>query len=68
MIHDSAIIDPSAKLGNGVSIGPWSIIGPNVEVGDNVEIASNVIVKGPSRIGSGVRTVSYTHLTLPTKA
>ena len=59
MIHDSAIIDPSAKLGNGVSIGPWSIIGPNVEVGDNVEIASNVIVKGPSRIGSGVRIYQF---------
>ncbi|NCF33672.1 MAG: acyl-ACP--UDP-N-acetylglucosamine O-acyltransferase [Proteobacteria bacterium] len=59
MIHDSAIIDPSAKLGGGVSIGAFSIIGPDVELGDNVEIASHVVVKGPSRIGSGVKIYQF---------
>jgi len=51
LIDPRAIIDPSAKLGEGVSVGPWSIIGPNVEIGDGTIIESHVIVKGPSIIG-----------------
>ena len=35
MIHSTAIIDPKAKIGNNVKIGPFSIVGPNVEIGDN---------------------------------
>jgi len=51
LIDPRAIIDPSAKLGEGVSVGPWSIIGPDVEIGDGTIIESHVIVKGPSVIG-----------------
>lgn len=59
MIDGRAIIDPSAKLGENVSVGPWSIVGPDVELGDNVDIASHVVVKGPTRIGSGVRIFQF---------
>ena len=51
MIDSKAIIDPSAKIGDNVSIGPWTIIGPDVEIGDNCEIASHVVIRGPSKIG-----------------
>lgn len=51
MIHPSAIIDPTAVLDEGVSVGPWSIIGPGVEVGANCQIASHVVIKGPTKIG-----------------
>ena len=59
MIHASAIVDPSAKLGVGVRIGPWSIIGPGVELADNVDVASHVIIKGPCRIGEGVKIYQF---------
>jgi len=52
-IHPQAIIDPSAKLGNNVTVGPWTLIGPDVEVGDNCVIESHVVIKGPTRIGKG---------------
>lgn len=51
MIHESAIVSPSAKLGKNVSIGPWSYIGDDVVIGDNTVIHSHVVVKGPSIIG-----------------
>ena len=35
MIHSTAIVDPAAKIGTNVEIGPYSIIGPDVEIGDN---------------------------------
>ncbi|PYE35466.1 acyl-[acyl-carrier-protein]--UDP-N-acetylglucosamine O-acyltransferase [Idiomarina fontislapidosi] len=52
MIHETAIIDPSAKLGNNVSVGPWTIIGANVEIGDDCDIRSHVVIKGPTKIGA----------------
>lgn len=51
MIHETAIISPSAKLGNNVSVGPFTVIGDDVEIGDDCVIHSHVVVKGPSIIG-----------------
>lgn len=50
-IHPQAIIDPSAKLGANVEIGPWTWIGPDVEIGDGTKVKSHVVIKGPTRIG-----------------
>jgi UDP-N-acetylglucosamine acyltransferase len=49
--NHSPIIDPSAKIGANVTIGPWSIIGAGVEIGEGCQIASHVIIKGPTKIG-----------------
>lgn len=51
-IHSTAIVDPSAKIGSGVTIGAYSIIGADVEIGTNTWIGPHVVVKGPTRIGS----------------
>lgn len=51
MIHPTAIIDPSARLGTGVSVGAYSIIGADVDVGENTWIAPHVVISGPTRIG-----------------
>lgn len=59
MIDGRAIIDPSAKLGDNVTIGPWTTVGPDVEIGDNVNIASHVVLKGPSKIGAGVKIYQF---------
>lgn len=50
-IHPQAIVDPSAKLGEGVEIGAFSIIGPDVEIGDGTVVKSHVVIKGPTTIG-----------------
>ncbi|WP_439133904.1 acyl-ACP--UDP-N-acetylglucosamine O-acyltransferase [Pseudomaricurvus sp.] len=52
MIDPRAIIDPSARLADDVSVGPWSVIGPDVELGPGTIVESHVIIKGPTRIGS----------------
>ncbi|WP_045860630.1 acyl-ACP--UDP-N-acetylglucosamine O-acyltransferase [Teredinibacter purpureus] len=51
LIHPQAIIDPSAQLATGVSVGPWTTIGPDVVVGEGTVIASHVVLKGPTEIG-----------------
>jgi UDP-N-acetylglucosamine acyltransferase len=51
MIHATAIVDERAKLGDNVSVGPYSIIGPEVEIGAGTEIGPHVVIQGPSTIG-----------------
>jgi UDP-N-acetylglucosamine acyltransferase len=52
VIHDTAIIDPSARLHDSVRVGPWTLIGPHVEIGEGSVIESHVVIKGPARIGA----------------
>ena len=51
MIHNTAIIDPKAKISSGVSIGAFTVIGPNVEIGENTIIQSHVSIIGNTKIG-----------------
>jgi UDP-N-acetylglucosamine acyltransferase len=51
VIDQTAIIDPSAKVANNVTIGPYSVIGPDVEIGERTWIGPHVVVQGPTRIG-----------------
>lgn len=51
MIHPSAIVDPAARLGQGVSVGPFSVIGAGVEIGDGTWVGPHVVIQGPTRIG-----------------
>ena len=46
MIHETAIVDPAARLHESVEVGPWSLIGPNVEIGEGARIgACSVVLK-----------------------
>jgi len=51
MIHPQAIVDPSAKIADDVSIGPFSVIGADVEIGSGTRVASHVVINGPTKIG-----------------
>jgi UDP-N-acetylglucosamine acyltransferase len=51
LIHPSAVVDPKAKLGAGVSVGPFSVVGAGVEVGAGTSIGPQVIISGPTTIG-----------------
>lgn len=53
MIHPQAIVDPSARLADDVSVGPWSFIGADVEIGAGTVVEPHVVIRGPTRIGSG---------------
>lgn len=59
MIHPTAIIDPSAKIADGVSIGPYSVIGGDVEIGESTWIGPHVVVNGPTRIGRENRIFQF---------
>lgn len=51
LIHPSAVIDPSARLGVGVQVGAYAVVGADVEIGDGTRIGAHCVVEGPTRIG-----------------
>ncbi|MGX5732060.1 acyl-ACP--UDP-N-acetylglucosamine O-acyltransferase [Pseudoxanthomonas beigongshangi] len=58
-IHPSAVIDPKARLGANVRIGPFSLIGAEVEIGDGTVIGPHCSVTGPTRIGRDNHLVGH---------
>ena len=59
MIHESAIIDKSAKLDKDVSIGPYSVIGADVEIKSGSVIGSHALIEGPTSIGKHNKIFSF---------
>ncbi len=51
-IHPQALVSSQARLGQGVTIGPFSIVEPDVTIGDHCELASRVVVRNGTTIGS----------------
>jgi UDP-N-acetylglucosamine acyltransferase len=51
-IHLAAVVDPGARIGNNVEIGPYAVIGPEVTLGDNTKLQSHVVIEGTVTIGS----------------
>ena len=50
-IHSSAFIDPTAKVGDGVSIGPNVVIEANVQIGSGTVIKANTVIGARSELG-----------------
>ena len=65
MIHNTAIIDPKAKLDKNVKVGPYSVIGPNVEIGENTVIQSHVNISCNTKIGKGNKIYPFVSMNDP---
>ena len=61
MIHNTAIIDPKAKIDKDVSIGAYSIIGPDVQISEGAEIQSHVNISGDTIIGNNTKIFTFKH-------
>lgn len=59
MIHPTAIIDPAAKIGENVEIGPYSVIGADVEIGEGTWVGPHAVINGPCVIGKGNRIFQF---------
>jgi len=65
VIHDTAIISETSKLGDNVEIGAYSIIGPNVKISNNTKIHSHVNITGNTSIGSGNEIFPFSSIGTP---
>ena len=50
-IHPTAIIHPSAKIGDNPHIGPFVVVSENVRIGKNAVLLAHVVVYAGAKIG-----------------
>jgi UDP-N-acetylglucosamine acyltransferase len=61
-IDERAVVDSSAIIADGVTIGPFCVIGPDVEIGENTWIGPHVVINGPTRIGKENRIFQFSSI------
>ncbi len=54
-VHPSALVDATAVLGTGVSVGPQCIVGPGARIGDGTALVARVFLGREVRIGRGCK-------------
>lgn len=54
-IHPTSVIDPRARVAQGVTIGAYSVVGPEVELGPGVELGHHVVLEGRVIVGARTR-------------
>ncbi len=54
-VHPSAVVDPQARLGQGVSIGPLVVIEAHAVIGDQAVVGAQGFIGRGARIGAGTR-------------
>lgn len=54
-VHDSSVVGPDAKIGDGTKIWQNVIIQDGAEIGCNCNIGSNVYIEGGVKLGNGVK-------------
>lgn len=59
MIHPSALVDPDARLGEGVSVGPYAVIEGGTEIGPGCTIAAHAVIKRYTRMGARNRVAEF---------
>ncbi len=64
-IHETAIVNPEAKIGKNVEIGPYCVIGANVEIGDDNILHSHVIIDGHTKIGKNNEFYQFNSIGAP---
>ena len=50
-VHATAVVDPTAKIGTGVHIGPYVVIDEDVEIGDRAVLLAHVVIYRGVKIG-----------------
>ena len=61
-VHASAVVDPSAKLGKNVHVGPFTVIEKGAEIGDGAVIEAQVFIGEGCKVGA--KTHIYPQVTL----
>lgn len=59
MIHPTAIVAPSARLGTNVKVGPYAMVGAAVTIGDGTEVGAHALIEGLTTIGRDNRIFAF---------
>jgi len=54
-IHPTALVNPAAKLGENIIVGPFVLIESDVEIGDDCIIGPHAVIYNGARLGNRVK-------------
>ncbi|MCW8810998.1 MAG: acyl-ACP--UDP-N-acetylglucosamine O-acyltransferase [Ignavibacteriaceae bacterium] len=54
-IHPTALVNPEAKLGENIIVGPFALIESDVEIGDDCIIGPHAVIYNGARLGNRVK-------------
>ena len=66
-IHQTAIVEDGAILGNDVEVGPYAHIGKDVKIGDGTVVKQGAIIDGHTTIGSECQIFPYALIGMKTQ-
>ena len=66
-IHQTAIVEDGAKLGNDVEVGPYARVGKDVVIGDGTIVKQGAIIDGHTTIGSMCQIFPYACIGMKTQ-
>ena len=66
-IHQTAIVEDGAVLGNDVEVGPYAHIGQDVKIGDGTIVKQGAIIDGHTTIGSECQIFPYACIGMKTQ-
>jgi UDP-N-acetylglucosamine acyltransferase len=58
-IHPTAVVDPNAKIGADVTIGPYTVVDGGVEIGEGTTIGAHNVIAGATKIGKHNRIYHF---------
>ena len=58
-VHRSAVVEPGARLGARVRIGPFCHVGSATTLGDDVQLISHVSIAGATTVGARTRVFPF---------
>jgi UDP-3-O-[3-hydroxymyristoyl] glucosamine N-acyltransferase len=61
-VHPTAIVDPGASLGQGVSVGPFTLIEAGARIGARTRIGSHASIGAGAAVGDDCRIGSHTSI------
>jgi len=61
-IHPTAVVSPSAELGEGVWVGPYTVIDGKVKIGDGTRLEAFVHIRDYVEIGRNCHVFEYTSI------
>ena len=64
-IHQTAIVDSKAIIGDNVFIGPFCIVGEHVKIGNGTTLTSHVLVSGHTDIGENNQIHQFSSIGVP---
>jgi len=58
-IHETALVQPGARLGPGTVVGPFAVIGPNVRIGRDCSVGASAVIEGDTTIGDATEIYPF---------